>query len=67
MQELSARDALVIRITSDETGDLCVPNNKTFAGLLANVQVQLLSYYIAIELGHNPDFPKNLAKVVTVL
>lgn len=67
LQELSARDALVIRITSDETGDLRVPNNKTFAGLLANVQVQLLSYYIAIELGHNPDFPKNLAKVVTVL
>lgn len=67
LQELSARDALIIRISNDETGDLCIPNNKTFGGLLANTQIQLLSYYIAIELGHNPDFPKNLAKVVTVL
>jgi len=67
LQELTAREALVIKITSDETGDLRVPNNKTFAGLLANVQIQLLSYYIAVDLGHNPDFPKNLAKVVTVL
>jgi glucosamine--fructose-6-phosphate aminotransferase (isomerizing) len=67
LQELTAREALVIRITNDETGDLRVPNNKTFVGLLANVQIQLLSYYIAVELGHNPDFPKNLAKVVTVL
>jgi glucosamine--fructose-6-phosphate aminotransferase (isomerizing) len=67
LQELSARDARVIRISNDDSGELRIPNNKSFAGLLANSYIQLLSYYIAVELGHNPDFPKNLAKVVTVL
>jgi len=28
--------------------------------------LQLLSYYVAIAKGINPDTPKNLAKVVTV-
>ena len=28
--------------------------------------IQLLSYYLSIEKGFNPDFPRNLAKVVTV-
>ncbi len=30
------------------------------------VPLQLLAYYIAIERGHNPDTPRNLAKSVTV-
>jgi glucosamine--fructose-6-phosphate aminotransferase (isomerizing) len=64
-QEVLARDAHVIRI-SDIEGELLIEKNDTFGGLLANIYVQLLSYYIAIENGHNPDFPKNLAKVVTV-
>jgi len=65
-QEVLAREAKVICITSNSTGDLVIENNKTFGGILANVYLQLLGYYIAIEMGHNPDFPKNLAKVVTV-
>lgn len=64
-QEVLARDAHVIRI-SDIEGELLIEKNDTFGGLLANIYIQLLSYYIAIENGHNPDFPKNLAKVVTV-
>ena len=64
-QEIKARNAYVVRI-SDVEGELKIERNKTFAGLLANVYIQLLSYYIAIEKGHNPDYPKNLAKVVTV-
>lgn len=39
---------------------------KTIGGLIANVCIQLLSYYLSIEKGYNPDFPRNLAKVVTV-
>jgi glucosamine--fructose-6-phosphate aminotransferase (isomerizing) len=30
------------------------------------VYIQLISYYCALEKGLNPDFPRNLAKVVTV-
>lgn len=64
-QEVLAREAFVIKI-SDTKGDLLIDKNATFGGLLANVYVQLLSYFIAMENGLNPDFPRNLAKVVTV-
>jgi glucosamine--fructose-6-phosphate aminotransferase (isomerizing) len=30
------------------------------------IPLQLLAYYIALERGHNPDMPRNLAKSVTV-
>ncbi|MEM3536763.1 MAG: glutamine--fructose-6-phosphate transaminase (isomerizing) [Candidatus Bathyarchaeia archaeon] len=30
------------------------------------IPLQLLAYYMAIERGHNPDMPRNLAKSVTV-
>jgi glucosamine--fructose-6-phosphate aminotransferase (isomerizing) len=74
-QEVIARGAMVHRITdypnySETSG--CKPrffkldNNQTFGGILANIYMQLLSYYIALEKGYNPDFPRNLAKVVTV-
>lgn len=35
-------------------------------GILTVVPLQILSYYLAVERGCNPDFPKNLAKSVTV-
>jgi glucosamine--fructose-6-phosphate aminotransferase (isomerizing) len=66
-QEMSSRNAFVIRISDKELdNELMIEKNNTFGGLLANVYLQLLSYYIAIELGYSPDFPRNLAKVVTV-
>jgi glucosamine--fructose-6-phosphate aminotransferase (isomerizing) len=67
-QEVIAREANVIKITEikDETTCLIIDKNDTFAGLLANIYVQLLAYYVAIEKEYNPDFPRNLAKVVTV-
>ena len=68
-QEVSARHALVYCITDDPTkrkSHLWIERNHTYGGLLASIYVQLLSYYIAIEKGHHPDFPRNLAKVVTV-
>jgi glucosamine--fructose-6-phosphate aminotransferase (isomerizing) len=65
-QELLAREAKVIRIRDESDAELVIEKNKTFGGIIANVYIQLLSYYIALELGHNPDYPKNLAKVVTV-
>jgi glucosamine--fructose-6-phosphate aminotransferase (isomerizing) len=30
------------------------------------IPLQLLAYYMAVERGHNPDMPRNLAKSVTV-
>ena len=30
------------------------------------IPMQLLSYYMALKLGHNVDQPRNLAKSVTV-
>jgi glucosamine--fructose-6-phosphate aminotransferase (isomerizing) len=64
-QEIKARNAFVLRI-SDLEGELTIEKNKTFGGLIANVYIQLLSYYLSIKKGYNPDFPRNLAKVVTV-
>jgi glucosamine--fructose-6-phosphate aminotransferase (isomerizing) len=64
-QEVTARGAHVLKI-SDENGELNIGKNQTFGGILANVYIQLISYYCALEKGLNPDFPRNLAKVVTV-
>jgi glucosamine--fructose-6-phosphate aminotransferase (isomerizing) len=62
---MCARGANVLKI-SDEIGELVIDKNQTFGGILANVYIQYISYYCAIEKGINPDFPRNLAKVVTV-
>jgi glucosamine--fructose-6-phosphate aminotransferase (isomerizing) len=64
-QEVKARFANVLKI-SDENGELLIKKNSTYCGILANVYIQLISYYCAVEKGLNPDFPRNLAKVVTV-
>ncbi len=40
--------------------------NKYFVGLYSILPFQLLCYKMALLLGHNPDKPRNLAKVVTV-
>lgn len=72
-QETVARNAYIIRITdtlisawSGSPNILTIEQNDTFGSIVANIYVQLLSYYISIDRGYNPDFPRNLAKVVTV-
>jgi glucosamine--fructose-6-phosphate aminotransferase (isomerizing) len=66
-QEILARGAKVIKISDLRSGEnLLIDRNVTFGGVLANVYSQLLSYFVAIENEYNPDFPRNLAKVVTV-
>jgi len=69
-QEVSARNAFVLKITdiieSENDNSLIIEKNATFGGLLANIYIQLLSYYLALSQNYNPDFPRNLAKVVTV-
>lgn len=66
LQEVKAREANVILIGFTEQCDLKIEYSKTFSGILANIYLQILSFEIAIKNGYNPDFPRNLAKVVTV-
>lgn len=69
-EEIKSRNAYVI-IISDNNKTYCenvikIEKNNTFSGVLANIYIQLLSYFLSLEKGYNPDFPRNLAKVVTV-
>lgn len=75
IQEIKARKGKVIAIVTE--GDdiiskmadyvLEVPETMSvFAGLLAVIPLQLLSYHIAVLRGCNVDQPRNLAKSVTV-
>jgi glucosamine--fructose-6-phosphate aminotransferase (isomerizing) len=70
-QEVLARNAFIIRFTDavdekQKENDILIENNTTFSGLLVNAYIQLISYHMALLKGNNPDFPRNLAKVVTV-
>ena len=65
-EEVKARNANVIKIGSEESCYLQIDYSKTYGGLLANIYLQILSFEIALESGTNPDYPRNLAKVVTV-
>lgn len=45
---------------------LTIPANEHFQSVLSIIPIQMLSYEISLLKGCNPDFPRNLAKVVTV-
>ena len=76
LKEVKARGADVIAIGAkddqlliDEANDVYVINPEVddiIAPLVYIVPLQLLSYYVAIERGLDPDKPRNLAKAVTV-
>jgi len=36
------------------------------SSLLSVIPLQLLSYYMAVARGYDPDFPRNLSKTLTV-
>jgi glucosamine--fructose-6-phosphate aminotransferase (isomerizing) len=40
--------------------------HENFYPLVEIVPLQLIAYYLAVERGIDPDYPKNLAKSVTV-
>ncbi|WP_340097959.1 glutamine--fructose-6-phosphate transaminase (isomerizing) [Salinibaculum salinum] len=74
VKEVEARDAPVVAVT-DGASDveryadqvLEVPEtHPRAASVLANVQLQLVSYHVANRLGRSIDKPRNLAKSVTV-
>ncbi|HMB50350.1 MAG TPA: glutamine--fructose-6-phosphate transaminase (isomerizing) [Natronoarchaeum rubrum] len=74
VKEVQARGAPVIAVTDGRSDVeqyanhvLEIPEtDPTLAPVLANVQLQLLSYWIAAELGRPIDKPRHLAKSVTV-
>lgn len=76
LEEVKSRGADVIAIGAkgdnglvDKARDVFLINNKikdVFAPLVYIIPLQLLSYYMALEKGKDPDKPKNLAKCVTV-
>lgn len=67
-EEVKSRHAKIILITNkpSEFEHVLIPSNEMFQSVLAIIPLQILAYEIALLKGHNPDFPKNLAKVVTV-
>lgn len=75
IEEVVARDGVVIAVTDAEEGELdhlCehvirVPKTHSMLSpLLTVIPLQLLSYYIAVLRGCDVDQPRNLAKSVTV-
>ncbi|WP_306052041.1 glutamine--fructose-6-phosphate transaminase (isomerizing) [Natronococcus wangiae] len=74
VKEVEAREAPVVAVTDapDEVGRyanhvLEVPStHPQLTPVLANVQLQLVSYWVANRLGRSIDKPRNLAKSVTV-
>ena len=69
-EEVKSRGANILTITDktdlNRENVIVIPHNKTFSFLLSVLPFQYLAYYIAIKKNYNPDFPRNLAKVVTV-
>ena len=76
LEEVRARGASVLAVGSEGNSDLeskskeMISMNPEVPDILAplvyTVPLQLLAYYVTIDKGHNPDQPRNLAKVITV-
>ena len=70
-REIKARGAKIIGI-SDKNSDaydfwIKIPKTKELTyPILETIPIQLLSYYAALEKDTDPDYPRNLAKSVTV-
>jgi glucosamine--fructose-6-phosphate aminotransferase (isomerizing) len=75
MSEIKARNGKILTITNSISPELSklsdkiinVPLVKEELEPIVNIiPLQLLSYYLAVERGLDPDKPRNLAKSVTV-
>ncbi|KAI9266492.1 putative GFA1-glucosamine--fructose-6-phosphate transaminase [Phascolomyces articulosus] len=74
LQQVTARKGQPIIVCNDDDEDLqknyktiCVPQNvDCLQGLVNILPLQLLSYHLAVIQGVDVDFPRNLAKSVTV-
>lgn len=70
VSEVKARGVDVIGLSSENHKDfdyfLKVPEMGELASIMNVVVLQLLAYNCAVQLGHNVDRPRNIAKSVTV-
>lgn len=65
VKEVEARGARTIKISPWE-GEFDIPSKNSNFAFFASIIGFMLSYWIAYEKGHPIDFPKNLAKCVSV-
>jgi glucosamine--fructose-6-phosphate aminotransferase (isomerizing) len=70
LDELKSRGSYVIGISNVELSDkydkkIIVPKD-SYLEITFCVVLQLISYYLSIKKGINPDFPRNLSKTVSV-
>jgi len=76
IMEMKARGASIISVIEEDDEEIKrlsddyieVPKGipEVLSPIPFVVPLQLLAYYMAVERGHNPDMPRNLAKSVTV-
>jgi glucosamine--fructose-6-phosphate aminotransferase (isomerizing) len=76
IMEMKARGASVIAVVEEGDEEIKrladdwveVPKGigEVLSPIVFVIPLQLLAYYMAVEKGHNPDMPRNLAKSVTV-
>ena len=70
VNQVKARGAWVVGISPKPHGsfDYHIPVADTgeTSAIMNIIPLQLLAYYMAVELGHNVDKPRNIAKSVTV-
>lgn len=68
-EEIKSRESPILFITnkeSDKENVIILPNNEIYSDLLSVIPLQVMAYYLSLERGNNPDFPRNLAKTVVV-
>ncbi|MCL4416811.1 MAG: SIS domain-containing protein [Actinobacteria bacterium] len=70
VNEVKARGAAVIGISPERYKGfeyhIEVPDTGETSAIMNIIPLQLLAYYLAVELGNNVDKPRNIAKSVTV-
>jgi glucosamine--fructose-6-phosphate aminotransferase (isomerizing) len=67
--ELKSRDATIIGVSDRELPEtydfsLIVPANG-YTEILMTILTQMIAYYLSVEKGINPDYPRNIAKVLS--
>ena len=77
VMEMKARGAQVISIVEEQDREVTKMSDETITipqgvpsvltPIVFIVPLQLFAYYMSVGKGYNPDFPRNLAKSVTVL
>jgi glucosamine--fructose-6-phosphate aminotransferase (isomerizing) len=76
VMEMKARGAEIIGVVDEQDGEITGLSDETInlppgipsmlTPIVYILPLQLLAYYLAVRKGYDPDFPRNLAKSVTV-